>query len=40
LAKHFRWRHIEGGDFLGSYQTQNRMNAKDTHLRADEEDAL
>jgi len=41
LAKHFRWRHIEGGEiFWEAIRRKTGLDAKDTHLRADEEDAL
>jgi len=41
LAKHFHWRHIEGGEiFWEAIRRKTGLDAKDTHLRADEEDAL
>lgn len=41
LAKHFHWKHIEGGEiFWEAIRRKTGLDAKDTHLRPDEEDAL
>ncbi|MBP9719233.1 MAG: hypothetical protein KBD46_02095 [Candidatus Levybacteria bacterium] len=41
LAKHLSWKHIEGGEiFWEAIRRKTGLEAKDTHLRADEEDAL
>lgn len=41
LAKKLSWRHIEGGEiFWEAVRKKTGLSAKDTHLRADEEDTL
>jgi cytidylate kinase len=41
IAHHLGWKHIEGGEiFWEAIRSKMNVDAKDTHLRPDEEDAL